>query len=388
MLPPRIFFSCYHTKLPFSIRPKAFCYVFLYSAIKKQNKFISIDNFIISGYILDMSNTDKDIQEIFPRLKNAGDTHLTLKNWYLEVFDGNFTMDFHTHPQYEIMYCERGQFDFVYKKDKSSGISETVTVTNNCFILINNGYYHRIGNMHDSTKILNLEFLPVESSVQEETKSSQLLKRFILPLKKLYTLSPRLEKIMSMDQDFYIFLDNNNIVGTMREILRKTEEINADERNLNIALLINKLFLDIAHCSSPIGYKKTGILYVDSAMAYINSNFFKKISVKEIAEISGVTDVYLQKMFKTQYGKSIHQIVNEKRIAQAKYLLERSNATMNIIASRCGFGSCEHMTYAFKSIEGCSPSEYRKKSSSKAIKYFSHQGEIKLYTKKPKQPQP
>ncbi len=332
-----------------------------------------------------MSNANKDIQGIFPRLKDAGETYLLLKNWYLEVFDANFTMDFHTHPQYEIMYCERGQFDFVYKKDKSSKNSETVTITNNCFILINNSYYHQIANMHDSTKILNLEFLPTENSIAEETKSSQLLKRFILPLKKLYSISPRLEKILSMDQDFYIFLDNNNIVGTMREILRKTEEQNIYERILNIALLTNKLFLDIAHCSSPIGNKKTGILYVDSAMTYINSNFFKKISVKEIAEISGVTDVYLQKMFKKQYGKSIHQIVNEKRIAQAKYLLERSNANINIIASKCGFGSCEHMTYAFKHIEGCSPSEYRKNSSSKAIKYFSHQGEIKLYTKKPKQ---
>lgn len=214
--------------------------------------------------------------EFSPRLKDAGESYLTLKNWYSEVFDSNFTMDFHAHPQFEIMYCENGQFDFIYKKDKCSDVTETVTVGNNCFILINTGYYHQLANIYDSTKILNLEFLPTKTRSLEDTKASQLLKRFIVPLKDLYAFSKQLENIFSADKDYYIFVDNSNVLGIIREIIRKTEESNADERALNIALLTNKLFLDIAHCSSPIGYKKTGIIYVDSAMTYINSNFLKK----------------------------------------------------------------------------------------------------------------
>ena len=147
---------------------------------------------------------------------------------------------------------------------------------------------------------------------------------------------------------------------------------------------LESLFLDIAHCSSPVGYKKTGIIYVDSAMTYTNSNFLRKLTVKEIANNVGVSDVYLQKMFKEQYGKTIHRIITEKRIVQAKYLLEHSDANTSIIASSCGFGSCEDMVYAFKRMEGCSPSKYRKNSSSKTIKFFSHQGEIKIYTRKQK----
>ncbi len=294
-----------------------------------------------------MNNINQNNQEIYPRFKDSGDDYLSLKNWYSETFDSNFTMDFHTHPQYEIMYCENGQFDFVYKKDKVSKTTETVTVGNNCFILINNGYYHQLANLYDSTKILNLEFLPSKCFIAEEIRASQLLKRFTVPLKNLYSISPQLKKIMTADQDFYIFVDNNNILNTMREILRKTEEQNAVERALDIALLTNKLFLDIAHCSSPVGYKKTGIIYVDSAMTYINSNFLRKLTVKEIANNVGVSDVYLQKMFKEQYGKTIHRIITEKRIVQAKYLLEHSDANTSIIASSCGFGSCEDMVYAF-----------------------------------------
>lgn len=191
-----------------------------------------------------------------------------------------------------------------------------------------------------------------------------------------------LENIFSADQDFYIFVDNSNVLGIIREILRKTEEQNPDERALNIALLTNKFLLDIAHCSSPVGYKKTGIIHVDAAMTYINSNFLKKITVKEIAKSVGVSDVYLQKMFREQYGKTIHAIITEKRIVQAKYLLAQSDADMNTIASICGFGSYEHMAYAFKRSESCSPSAYRKKSSSKTVRFFSPQGEVKLYIRK------
>ncbi len=331
-----------------------------------------------------MNNINQNSIDIPPRLKDAGDMYLSLKNWYSEVFRSDFFMKFHTHPQYEIMYCENGQFDFIYKADPSSENTETVTVGNNCFILVNNGYYHRVANVYDATKILNLEFLPVRHRIPDDSETARIIRRFMVPVKDLCTVSPQLQKILQADQDFYIFVDNSNVHGIIREILRTTEEENAAERAMNLALLSNKLLLDIAHCSSPIGYKKTGIIYVDSAMAYINSNFLKKISVKEIAREVGVSDVYLQKMFKEQYGKTIHRIITEKRLVQAKYMLSQSDADMVTIASGCGFGSYEHMAYAFKRLENCSPSAYRQKKSSDTIRFFSHQGEIELHTRKPK----
>lgn len=83
-------------------------------------------------------------------------------------------------------------------------------------------------------------------------------------------------------------------------------------------------------------------------------------------------------MFKEQYGKTIHRIITEKRIVQAKYLLEHSDANTSIIASSCGFGSCEDMVYAFKRMEGCSPSKYRKNSSSKQSNSFHIRGKSKF----------
>lgn len=333
-----------------------------------------------------MSDGAKIFPENSPRLKDSDEMYLYLKNWYQEVFYSDFSMDIHTHPQFEIMYCERGQFDFVYKTDEASDLLETVTVGNNCFILINTGYYHQIANLYDDTKILNLEFLPTKTIDSTPIggggeEALQLLKRFTVPIKGLYAASPQLKNIIQADRDFYIFVDNSNVLGIIREIIRKTEEKNAAERLLNIALLTSKLLMDISHCDYPFGYKKTGITYVDSAMTYINSNFLRKISVKEIANYVGVSDVYLQRMFKEQYGKTIHAIITEKRVFQAKYMLSQSDANMNTVAASCGFGSTEHMTYAFKQLEGLSPAKYRKKSLSKTVRFFSNQFETKLYAR-------
>lgn len=312
------------------------------------------------------------------RLKEATSLPFLLMNWYSETFTSNFYMDYHKHPQFEIMYCESGKFNFLYKYDNSDESLESVTVTNNCFILVNSGYYHKLSIVNNPTKILNLEVIPVDNIISNEDNNDRLVKQFLLPLKKMFPISSKLENIINLDKDFYVFTDNNNIRETMKEILRKTKDENSNEKIIVISLLINKLFLDIAHCENSIVQKKTGIKYVDFAMRYINSNFMKKITIKEIVKYVGISEAYLQRMFRLQYNKTIHDIINEKRISLAKYLLEQSNANMNIIAESCGFGSREHLIYAFNKIEGCSPSKYRKSITNQSLRYFSQKGEIKL----------
>lgn len=113
-------------------------------------------------------------------------------------------------------------------------------------------------------------------------------------------------------------------------------------------------------------------------MVYINKHFLSKISVQEIASSVGISSVYLQKLFKMQYGKTIHAVITEKRIIQAKHLLEQSNLGIEEIAKQCGFGSREQFSYDFCKLEGCSPSKHRKKTSVQKIRSFSHYGETKI----------
>lgn len=181
-----------------------------------------------------------------------------------------------------------------------------------------------------------------------------------------------------MDKDFYIFSDNGTVLSNMMEIIQTTTMPISDENSLLISLLTSKLFIGISRCNSPETYVKTGVVYVDNAMKYINAHFTNKITVSDVALFASVSKVYLQRLFKLQYGKTVHEIIVEKRLSQAKYMLENSNLNVSEIAKRCGFTSCEHLRSVFNKIVGTSPQLYRKEMVNKTILFFSHTGEDKI----------
>lgn len=327
----------------------------------------------------------KDVENMnmSKRLAEYVSQPLLLENWYNETFFSDFTMEYHTHHQIEIMYCVHGQFDFMYKYNKSDDTIYSVTINQNSFIVINTGYYHKIANMSQTTKIINLEFLPYDDSVKNSDLETQPIIFFSVPLKKLFLICTELQKLITKDKDYYIFVDNNNILNTMKEFIRQIGRKDpVEESTVNMMLLTNKLFIDMSHCMSPDNHKKTGIVYVDSAMMYINTHLFKKISIKEIADHVGISSVYLQKLFQTQHGKTIHKAITDKRITLAKHLLEQSNLGIEKIANQCGYGSREQLAYEFKKLVGMSPSRYRKEINIQKIRFFSHYRETKIEDEK------
>lgn len=326
-----------------------------------------------------MGKTNKQTEKNLKRLYNIFSQPLILENWYAETFGSNFVMEYHMHPQIEIMYCVHGQFDFYYKVNEEDSDFRFVTVTQNCFIMVNTGYYHKIADLTQDTKIINLEFLPNNGSMESDKIYNQNIGSLIVPLKKLFPICRELNELVSKDKNFYIFVDVNNVMNTMKEIIRKMSDSSpSEERSLQVSLLTTNLFIDISHCISAETHKKTGIKYVDSAIEYINTHFLGKITVSEIADAVGISAVYLQKLFKAQYDKTIYRVITEKRIQQADYLLEHSTFGISEIASQCGFSCREQLVYEFQKIHGISPSKHRKNITEQKIRYFSHYGETKL----------
>lgn len=321
-----------------------------------------------------MSTTNQKSTE---RLSAMSDKPLTLKNWYAETFPANFGMDYHSHPQIEIMYCQSGGFDFVYRKDKSSTEIKSVFMRSNSLILINTGYYHKLANLLTSTRIVNLEYVQ-SSEMNCNHLDCKPVAQSMISLNSLSMACPTLKKLILKDKDYYIFSDNGTVLSTMTEIIQATTLPDSEERSLLISLLSSKLFIEISKCSSPENHVKTGIVHIDNAIKYINAHFTDKITVNDVALATNVSKVYLQKLFKIQYGKTIHEMIVEKRLSQAKYMLEHSNLSILDIAKRCGFSSCEHLRSAFNKEVGCSPLSYRKEALNKKILHFSNTGEDKI----------
>ncbi len=313
----------------------------------------------------------------YKRLKNLSRLNLALENWYYENFRPDFTMEYHTHPQLEIMYCENGGFDFVYKSDDDKSYS--ITVNKNCFIIVNTGYFHKLANVLPQTKIINLEFLPAANKQVGEKTPFVGESVMNVSLDWLSNWCLQLKELIASDKNYYLLLDEKNVSRTMKDIIGAATSPQSPERALYLSLLTTKFFMDVSHCVQLESHVKTGLVYVDTAMVYINSHFLGEIKVSDVADHVKISVVYLQRLFKEKYGKTVYDVIIEKRIMQAKYLLEQSNLTTSEISAMCGFNCREQLIYNFRKAENCSPADYKKKNAGKNVRSFSNYGEFTLY---------
>ena len=84
-------------------------------------------------------------------------------------------------------------------------------------------------------------------------------------------------------------------------------------------------------------------------------------SVAHIAEKLQVSAVYLSSLFKKETNENLSKYITKFRIEKSKEMLLQTNLRVNDIASRVGYASTSYYISIFKSHEGYSPSQYRRK---------------------------
>lgn len=102
--------------------------------------------------------------------------------------------------------------------------------------------------------------------------------------------------------------------------------------------------------------------YVALIKHYIHQNFRDPITLDELAQVANINKYYLAHIFKDDVGVSPIGYLNQKRIQEAKTLLETTNYTISEIARFNGFSSQSFFSQAFKRETGMTPSTYRKQN--------------------------
>lgn len=95
---------------------------------------------------------------------------------------------------------------------------------------------------------------------------------------------------------------------------------------------------------------------------YIYNNYYKKISLEDIAKKFHISRSYLSKKFKSVTGFGFKEYLINVRIKNACRLLLETNKSITDIAFECGFNDSNYFGDAFRHIKGISPNKYRKNS--------------------------
>jgi AraC-like DNA-binding protein len=97
---------------------------------------------------------------------------------------------------------------------------------------------------------------------------------------------------------------------------------------------------------------------------YIQENYSRKISLKEIADVSGLSAPYFSTIFKEEMGENFSSYLNQLRVEKASRLLRETSQSLSEIAGSCGFEDQSWFSKIFKAYTGLSPGKYRGQNGS------------------------
>ena len=95
------------------------------------------------------------------------------------------------------------------------------------------------------------------------------------------------------------------------------------------------------------------------AEIFILDNYTKKISLKEIADVAGLSPPYFSTIFKEEMGENLSKYLNRLRVEKASRLLLETELSLTEIAASCCFEDQSWFSKIFKTYTGVSPGKYR-----------------------------
>lgn len=102
-------------------------------------------------------------------------------------------------------------------------------------------------------------------------------------------------------------------------------------------------------------------LLTNQAVSYIQQNYHKKISLRDVAENLNLSKHYLCSIFKKETGDNVSHYINSLRIEKAKMLLHKPDRKVKEIFEEVGYSNQQYFSKVFKKLTGMTVLEYKDK---------------------------
>ncbi|WP_461206223.1 helix-turn-helix domain-containing protein [Clostridium sp. DL1XJH146] len=198
------------------------------------------------------------------------------------------------------------------------------------------------------------------------------------------------DKVQAIIEELFLSIINNRNISTIyikeyfiriiNQIIESVinsginlEDIFEKKRNVYDEILEKETISDLENwfkeiCLSIVGYinvtnESKGNKNIENVLQYIEKNFNKDISLKDVADYVDLNPSYVSTIFKENIGESFVSYLNKTRIEKAKKLIVNTQHTIKEIGFRVGFNSLQSFFRIFKKYEGITPGQYRQNES-------------------------
>lgn len=115
----------------------------------------------------------------------------------------------------------------------------------------------------------------------------------------------------------------------------------------------------VPNAEAPIARGALPAWKMRKVLAYVEANLSRRIHVKELAKVVGLSASHFCRAFKCAFGASPRDYVLRRRIEVAQAMMLTTSEPFHSIAMSCGMCDQQHFTRSFRRIVGETPSMWR-----------------------------
>jgi LacI family transcriptional regulator len=170
-------------------------------------------------------------------------------------------------------------------------------------------------------------------------------------------------------------VDNDTTICSLSDPNLSSVNLDIEKGGYEAAHLITQLMRQpngpfrnvVIHPTGVVNRMSTNVYATDDpnilkALNYIHQNISVKLSVGDILRQVPLSRRLLEIRFKQITGQSIYDYISIQRMELFAQLLLESNAPIADIAFRVGINNYGNLSRQFKSVKGCTPTDYRKRN--------------------------
>lgn len=106
---------------------------------------------------------------------------------------------------------------------------------------------------------------------------------------------------------------------------------------------------------------------LEKVFEFMNNNYHKEISLKDIANLIGMTEESFSRFIKKRTGNTFINTLNEIRLGHASRMLIDTTHSITEISYHCGFNNISNFNRLFKKKKSCTPKEFRENYSGNRV---------------------
>lgn len=178
----------------------------------------------------------------------------------------------------------------------------------------------------------------------------------------LFTIEPLLREDSKLQSRLKLdYKEIDTVVNLIKNMQLELEQKNEGYHYLTVSLFM-QLIAFLSRCYSKKSQSDNSSLYqLGETISFMENNLDRNITIKELLEISHMSESSLLRAFKKITGTSPLNFHLRKRIDESCKKLSQSNQSITMIAYDIGFSDSNYFSRQFKNIKGETPGSYRKR---------------------------